>query len=236
MGPQLALPSLIPYFDTHRGLPIAYQVKNPVVAVFRVFCGVTADSHGRTQMAGVTWQWPYYVDLDADEVREPAREKHACYCASLEMALEKLMRDHSPINERVLSIEEHVEPASGFPAHRCTSFVLVQTARWWWSLERRAGDTLWVIQRARDYNCVHGWSQGLPRGGASWWTWGRHRCPILITSQELVHGPQVSELLNSLLRAGTLESGPHQRDASRAFADSVLDICARSCHPTRSLC
>lgn len=182
--------------------------------------------------------------LDADGVPSTGAEQVGCRVTA-EAMLERLSREPS-LNERVLSVAEYLEPSPGALRRGPSTlhehhYAVVQTERWWWSLERRADGpaTVVVVQRARDFNKVQGRCQGRHRV-VSWLSeaFGGSRAPRCEREQQVTNGARLGAVLSALVRRGVLvRAAPGEAPpTSEGFVASVLDACAAAGDKRDSVC
>ncbi|KPA76898.1 hypothetical protein ABB37_07287 [Leptomonas pyrrhocoris] len=173
----------------------------------------------------------HYVDLFADEEARLGqyKEKQSCLLA-IEEVVERL-REQSCIHERIVTVEEFDEPTGpqsvlNVLAKSCY-FVVVQTASYWWSLERR-DDTI-VIQRSRNFSSVHSRCRGSYRS----YRWLLETAPTSQRSVRCRRGPKLVELFSSMLRDHVFDAKGCE-SSSWEFSSYVFDFCLYGRHPSRT--
>ncbi|KAG5484704.1 hypothetical protein LSCM1_06522 [Leishmania martiniquensis] len=164
----------------------------------------------------------HYVDLLADEEARAGqyKEKMCCFL-TLEEVLERL-REEPSIHERIASFEEFEEPIgplnllSVFAKPRY--FVVLQTASYWWSLERR--EDVIVVQRSQNFSSVHSRCKGAYRS----YRWPIESAPTARRFIRCRCGPQLSEVFSAMLRDHVFD--PKGCDSSSwEFSDYIFRLC-----------
>lgn len=164
----------------------------------------------------------HYVDLFADEEARMGqyKEKQSC-CLTIEEVVERL-REQPCIHERILSVEEFDEPVGPLSVLNVLAkpfyFVVLQTASFWWSLERR--DDVIVLQRSRNFSSVHSRCRGSYRN----YRWLLETAPTSKRSARCRHGPRLAELFRAMLRDGSFDAKGCE-SSSWAFSNYVFDFC-----------
>lgn len=165
----------------------------------------------------------HYLDLFADGETFNQQEKKRC-CFSCDELLERLA-DEPSIDEYILSVNEFEEPIGPFGWCNVLTgsryFVLIETAYWWWSLEKRRG--VMVIQRAKDFCSVHGRCRGCYRGYL-WYSEPGPTCTRRISS--VARGPRVRDVLHALVKAGMFDTNT-EYNSSLDLTSYVLEVCHR---------
>ncbi|CAJ1021765.1 hypothetical protein, conserved [Leishmania lindenbergi] len=164
----------------------------------------------------------HYLDLFADEEaqRGQYKEKMRCFL-TLEEVVERL-REQPSIHEYITSIEEFEEPIGPlsvlnmFAKSRC--FVILQTASYWWSLERR--DDVIVVQRSQNFSSVHSRCKGAYRN----YRWLIESAPSARRFMRCHSGPKLSEVFSAMLRDHVFDP----KDCASSpweFSDYVFHLC-----------
>ncbi|KAG5510373.1 hypothetical protein GH5_06570 [Leishmania sp. Ghana 2012 LV757] len=164
----------------------------------------------------------HYVDLFADEEARVGQYKEKMRCfLTLEEVVERLCEEPS-IHERIASFEEFEEPIgplsilSVFAKSRY--FVVLQTASYWWSLERR--EDVIVVQRSQNFSSVHCRCKGAYRN----YRWPIESAPTARRSMRCPCGPKLSEVLSAMLRDHVFDPRGCA-SSSWAFSDYVFHLC-----------
>lgn len=164
----------------------------------------------------------HYVDLFADEEARMGqyKEKQSCYLV-LEEVVERL-REQPCIHERILSAEEFDEPVGPLSVLNVLAkpfyFIVLQTASFWWSLERR--DDVIVLQRSRNFSSVHSRCRGSYRN----YRWLLETAPTSARSVRCRHGPRLAELFRAMLRDGSFDAKGCE-SSSWEFSNYVFQFC-----------
>lgn len=173
----------------------------------------------------------HYVDLFADEEARTGqyKEKMSCFL-TLEEVVERL-REQSSIQERIASVEEFEEPIGPLSVLNVLAksryFVIVQTASFWWSLERR--DDVIVVQRSQNFSSVHSRCKGAYRS----YRWLIESAPTARRSVRCRGGPKLSEVFSAMLRDHVFDA-KGAASSSWEFSDYIFHLCLRG-SPVRRL-
>lgn len=176
-------------------------------------------------------QREHYVDLFADEEARLGhyKEKKSCFL-TIEEVVERL-REQPCINERIATVEEFDEPFGPLSVLNVLAkpcyFVVVQTASYWWSLERR--DDIIVIQRSKNFSSVHSRCKGTYRN----YRWLLETAPTSQRSLRCRRGPKLAELFSSMLRDGVFDARGSE-SSSWEFSNYVFDFCLNDSQPLRA--
>lgn len=167
----------------------------------------------------------HYLDLFADEEAQAGRYKEKMRCfLTLEEVVERLHEQPS-IHERIASIEEFEEPIGPFSVlnvfakSRC--FVILQTASYWWSLERR--EDVIVVQRSQNFSSVHSRCKGAYRN----YRWPIESAPTARRCMWCRGGPKLSEVFSAMLRDHVFDP-KSCASSSWEFSDYVFHLCLSS--------
>jgi hypothetical protein len=164
----------------------------------------------------------HYVDLFADEeaLLGQYKEKQSCFL-TIEEVVERL-KVLACINERITTVEEFDEPIGPLSVLNVLAkpcyFVVVQTASYWWSLERR--DDIIVIQRSKNFSSVHSRCKGSYRN----YRWLLETAPSSQRSVRCRRGPKLVELLSAMLRDHVFDA-KGCKSSSWEFSNYVFDFC-----------
>ncbi|KAG5510071.1 hypothetical protein JKF63_06964 [Porcisia hertigi] len=164
----------------------------------------------------------HYVDLFADEEARVGQYKQKMHCfLTLEEVIERLCEQPS-IHERVVSIEEFEEPIGPLSILNVLAkshyFVVLQTASYWWSLERRK-DVI-VVQRSQNFSSVHSRCKGAYRN----YRWLIESAPTARRSAQCRGGPTLSEIFSAMLREHIFDPKGYA-SSSWEFSDYIFNIC-----------
>lgn len=164
----------------------------------------------------------HYLDLCADEEARSGRSRlKMSSLLTLEELVERLS-DQSCIQERIISVEEYIEPTGQLGILNLLTrphyFIILQTLSYWWSMERK-DDTV-VIQRAKNFSTVHSRCKGSYRH----YRWLLETGPLCSRAYECTRGPKMVNVLRAMINDGVFNShGDHS--SSWEFACYVVALC-----------